>query len=104
MTAYQSGHAKFDDLNTQIIGVSTDGVFALKAWAKDLNASYLLLSDQMRKVSEQYGVLIPQMGMANRVTFVIDMDGKIVDIEEGKAALDPTGAETACTRIKKKPS
>jgi peroxiredoxin len=104
MTAYQSGHAKFDDLNTQIVGVSTDGVWALKAWAKDLNASYLLLSDQMRKVSEQYGILMPQNGMANRATFVIDMDGKIVSVEEGNTAVDPTGAETACSRIKKKAS
>ena len=104
MTAYQAGHAKFDELDTQIIGISTDGVWPLKAWAKELSASYLLLSDQMRKVSELYGVLIPQMGMANRVTFVIDSDGKIADIQEGRAALDPTGAETACSRLKKKPS
>jgi len=26
-------------------------------------------------------------------------DGKIVSIEEGNAALDPTGAETSCTRV-----
>ena len=61
-----------------------------------------MLSDHMRKVSEQYGVLIPQMGVANRATFVIDTDGKIVSIEEGREALDPTGAETACSRVKHK--
>lgn len=61
-----------------------------------------MLSDHMRKVSELYGVLIPDVGVANRTTFVIDSDGKIVNIEEGTAALDPSGAETACTRIKKK--
>ena len=32
----------------------------------------------------------------------IDTDGKIVQIEEGGAAVDPTGAETACSRLKKK--
>lgn len=61
-----------------------------------------MLSDHMRKVSEEYGVLIPAMGIANRVTFVIDSDGKIADIQENKAALDPTGAETACSRLKHK--
>ena len=40
-------------------------------------------------------------GAANRVTFVIDMDGKITDIFENAAALDPLGAETACSRLKK---
>jgi len=59
--------------------------------------AYPLLSDHMRKVSEVYGVLIPEMGIANRVTFIVDTDGKIVDIQEGKEALDPTGAETACS-------
>lgn len=62
-----------------------------------------MLSDHMRKVSELYGILIPAMGVANRTTFVIDTDGKIVNIDEGSAALDPTGAETACSRVKKKP-
>ena len=61
-----------------------------------------MLSDHSRKVSELYGVLIPKMGIANRATFVVDTDGKIVNIEEGSAALDPAGAETACSRIKKK--
>jgi peroxiredoxin len=42
------------------------------------------------------------MGIANRVTFVVDVDGKIVEIQEGKEALDPTGAETACSRLKHK--
>jgi peroxiredoxin len=40
--------------------------------------------------------------MANRATFVVDLDGKIQHIEEGSAAIDPTGAETACSRVKKK--
>ncbi len=56
----------------------------------------------MRKVSAEYGVLIPERGFANRVTFVVDADGKIESIDEGSAALDPTGAETACKRVKKK--
>jgi hypothetical protein len=41
--------------------------------------------------------------MANRVTFVVDTRGKIVNIQEDDAAIDPSGAETACRRIKKKP-
>jgi peroxiredoxin len=38
--------------------------------------------------------------LANRTTFVIDTDGKIVAIEEGNSAIDPTGAVTACSRLK----
>ena len=57
------------------------------------------MSDHDRKVSALYGVLIPEVGMANRTTFVVDMDGKIAYIEEGSAAIDPTGADTACSRL-----
>ena len=53
----------------------------------------------MRKVSEQYGVLIANLGLANRATFVVDKDGKIVNIQEGRDAIDPTGADEACSRL-----
>jgi peroxiredoxin len=43
--------------------------------------------------------LIPELGMANRATFVVDKDGKIAHIEEGQSALDPSGADTACSRL-----
>jgi peroxiredoxin Q/BCP len=79
--------------------MSTDAAPTLSHWAKELGAEFPLLSDHDRKISEMYGVLIPQLGMANRTTFVIDMDGKIAYIEEGGAAIDPTGADTACSRL-----
>jgi alkyl hydroperoxide reductase subunit AhpC len=60
------------------------------------------LSDFQRKVATAYGVLVPERGIANRTTFVIDTEGKIQHIDEGGAAMDPTGAATACSRIKKK--
>jgi peroxiredoxin len=82
--------------------MSTDFIATLAHWSKELNASYPLLSDHDRKISELYGVLMPQNGLANRATFVIDMDGKIAEITEGSAAIDPTAAETACSRLKKK--
>jgi peroxiredoxin len=90
-------------MDVQVLAVSTDFIATLGHWAKELDTAYPLLSDHDRKVSQEYGVLLP-VGLANRVTFVIDTDGKIADIQEGNAAIDPTGAETACKRIKHKPS
>jgi alkyl hydroperoxide reductase subunit AhpC len=55
----------------------------------------------MRKVSASYGVLVPERGIASRTTFVIDTEGKIQHIDEGSAAIDATGAATACSRLKK---
>ena len=105
MTAYQSGIAKFNGMDVQVLAISTDFTPTLKHWKEtELKAEFPMLSDHMRKVSEQYGILMPQMGIANRATFVVDIDGKIASIEEGSVALDPTGAETACSRLKHKSS
>jgi peroxiredoxin len=72
----------------------------LNHWSKELGAAFPMLSDYKRVVTKQYGVLGETSFLANRTTFVIDMDGKIVSIEEGNSAIDPTGAVTACSRLK----
>jgi len=69
-------------------------------WAKEEGITFPLLSDFMRKVSADYGVYNAERGFANRATFVIDKQGKIQHIEEGKTAVDPTGALQACSRLK----
>lgn len=81
--------------------ISTDNLPTLQHWAGELGVSYPLLSDFMRKVAKEYGVLIEERGIANRTTFVIDGEGRIQHIEEGSAAIDPSGALNACSRVKK---
>jgi thioredoxin-dependent peroxiredoxin len=84
----------------KIFGISTDNTPSQKEFATKVNASFPLLSDfSKRQVAAAYGVLIPEVGVANRSTFVIDKEGKIIHIEEGSVAIDPTGAETACSRL-----
>jgi peroxiredoxin len=102
MLAYQAGIAdkKFDLGETKIFGVSTDNSPSQKEFATKVSASFPMLSDfAKREVSKSYGVLIEQAGVANRATFVIDKEGKIIHIEEGSGAIDPSGAETACSRL-----
>src|SRR5215831_24615 len=98
MLAYQAGIAKFQDV--KVFGISTDNSPSQKEFATKVNASFPLLSDfSTRKTAEAYGVLIPTAGIANRATFVVDKEGKIVHIEEGSGAIDPSGAEMACSRL-----
>ena len=98
--AYQAGIAKFEGQQVKVFGISTDNTFSQKEFATKLNLSLPLLSDFAdRAVSKDYGVLIPQAGIANRATFIVDEDGKIASIEEGNSAIDPSGAETACSRL-----
>jgi peroxiredoxin len=100
MLAYQAGIAKFEGNETKVFGISTDNTPSQKEFATKVNASFPILSDfAKREVAKAYGVLIESAGMANRATFVVDKEGKIVHIEEGNSAIDPTGADTACSRL-----
>ncbi|MBL8231355.1 MAG: redoxin domain-containing protein [Bryobacterales bacterium] len=102
MKGYQAGISKFEGMETQVFGLSTDNVPSLRVFAEQTGASFPMLSDfKDRNVAKAYGILMPA-GIANRATFVVDMEGKIAHIEEGSAAVDPTGAEMACSRLKKK--
>ena len=100
MSAYQANIAKFEGADTQVFGISTDNSPSQNAFAKSLSVtSYPLLSDFMRKTSAEYGVLMPDRGIANRTTFVVSKDGKITYIEEGTSAVDITGSAEACSRL-----
>jgi peroxiredoxin len=91
--------AKFDASESKVFGISTDNTPSQKEFAAKNNIQFPLLSDfAKREVSAAYGVLMPDNGMANRSTFVVDKEGKIIYIEQGNTAIDPTGADTACSR------
>jgi len=102
ITAYTAGIGRFSGMDTQVVAISTDFVATLSHWSKELGAEFPLVSDHDHKLSQLYGVLIPEMGLANRTTFVVDMEGKIALIEEGSSAIDPSGAETVCSRLSHK--
>ena len=101
MTSFAADIDKFTGAEAEVLPISTDNAPTLRHWAEELKASYTMVSDFQRKVSEQYGVLLPDRGIANRTTFVIDRDGKIQHIDQGNAAVDISGAATACSRLKK---
>ena len=100
MSGYQAGISKFEGADTQVLGVSTDNVPSLGEFAKKTSLSFPLLSDFVnRKTAEAYGVLMPDRGITNRATFLVDKDGKITYIEEGSSAVDISGAADACSRL-----
>jgi peroxiredoxin len=102
LKAYQADIAKFEETETQILGVSVDSPYANKRFAEDLGVTFPLLSDFKRTASKDYGVLNEEGGFATRATFVVDKEGIIRHIEQGSTAIDPTGAYQACSMLKKK--
>ncbi len=103
MTAYQAGIAEFEKAGATVIGVSTDNLPSLGHWAREvLKLSFPLASDfARREVARAYGVLNETSGIANRATFVIGPDGRILHVEEGSSAIDPEGALAVCRRTKR---
>jgi alkyl hydroperoxide reductase subunit AhpC len=76
ITAFNAAYDKFASMNTEVLSCSVDSVHAHLAWQKDLGMmKFGMLSDLNHKVSEDYGVLIEDKGIALRGVFVIDPDG-----------------------------
>ncbi len=94
MQNYRDNLAKFRELNTQVLGISVDSPFAQKEFARQNGVEYPLLSDLKKEVSRLYGVLLEDRGVSNRVTFVIDKEGRIRNIEAGNSAISVDGALT----------
>jgi peroxiredoxin len=63
----------------QVLGISTDTFFTLKAWAEQQRFTFPLLSDYNKTVIRSYGVVNPDMiglkDIAKRAVFVIGRDG-----------------------------
>ena len=49
-----------------------DSVPSHHAFAEKLGVTFPLLSDMQRRVSQAYGVLVEEQGIAARATFIID--------------------------------
>jgi peroxiredoxin len=75
---------------------------ANKRYAEDIGVAFPLLSDWKRTVVKEYGLLDENSGYAARATFVVDKEGIIRSIEEGRTAVDPSGAYQACSIFEKK--
>lgn len=99
MKAYQADIAKFEQSNTQVLGISVDSYAANKRFKEDIGVTFPLLSDFKRQVVKEYGIFDEEHGYASRATFTIDKDGIIRHIEQGKDAIDPTGAYQACSTL-----
>lgn len=80
--------AEFTKLDTVVLGVSPDPVARLEKFREKENLNFDLLSDEDHKIADKYGVwgLKKFMGREymgiNRVSFVIDKQGKLRHVME----------------------
>jgi len=81
MCTFRDSMAQLDKANAQVLGISTDTFFALKAFQDQQKLNFPLLSDFNKQVIREYGVynedMIGLKGIAKRSVFVLDKDGVV---------------------------
>jgi len=67
-------------MGAEILGVSLDSPDSHKKFAKKYGLNFPLISDEEKHIATSYGVLKDTRTSTNRVTFVIDKNGKVAHI------------------------
>lgn len=75
MQAFQNDLARFEKLNTQVLGVSPDSVATHIEFAKKYGLKFPLLADEQGQMQKLYA--------PGRVTFIIDKNGVVRLIQKG---------------------
>jgi peroxiredoxin len=96
MQNFQQNLQKLEAADTQVLGISMDSPFSNKAWAEKINISFPLLSDWGGDVVRKYGIYNPKYKAARRVNYLIDKDGKVLEMQLDSEAIDPTKIVNIC--------
>lgn len=102
MQAFQANLKKLEAADTQVLGISMDSPFSNAAWAEKINVTFPLLSDWGGDVTKKYGLYDEKNKIGRRVNFLIDKEGKIVEMQLDNDAIDPTHVVDTCERRKLK--
>jgi peroxiredoxin len=96
MQAFQQNLAKLEAADTQVLGVSMDSRFSNQAWAEKIGVTFPLLSDWGGDVTKEYGLYNPKYKAARRVNYLIDKNGKVIEMQLDSEAIDPSKVVQAC--------
>jgi peroxiredoxin len=95
--------ADYQNDSVQVLGVSVDTPFSLKAWAEQQGYTFPLLSDfwPHGEVAKAYGVFNETAGMAVRGTFLIDKSGvvRFAEVNQPGEARDQQAWKKAITAL-----
>ena len=68
------------DMGAEIVGVSLDSIQSHDRFAKKYGLPFPLISDKDKRIATAYGVLRDIGLSTNRITFIIDKNGKVAKI------------------------
>jgi len=88
---------EFRKLNTEVLSVSTDTVYAHKAWHDMSEAikkvTFPMIADRTGKLCRALGIHIHEEGNALRATFLVNPEGKIVSMEVNDNSIGRSAGE-----------
>lgn len=76
---FNEHYEEFKKLGAEVVAVSTDSVYSHKAWVENGlgEVRFPMVGDTNHAISEGFGVLLPEKGVALRGTFIIDPGGVV---------------------------
>jgi len=79
LSVYQDQLAEFEARGVEVLGISVDGAFCHKAFAKHLDLTIRLLADFHPKgeVAKAYGLWSEEYGVAQRALVMVGPDGAV---------------------------
>ena len=77
MCAIRDDYSGFQQKGAQVFGISRDSVWTHRAFKEHEKLEYSLLADMKGDVAKLYGCWNEAVGLAERLTVVIDKDGVI---------------------------
>ncbi len=83
MCSFSENLLAFEAKNTVVLGISLDNVDSHSKFAQKYNLNQQLLADENGSIAKLFGVLPEGKNTANRVLFIIDKTGTILNIIEG---------------------
>jgi glutaredoxin-dependent peroxiredoxin len=102
MKAFQEKSAKLEASDTQVLGVSIDSPYANHAFAVENGITFPILGDMSATAIKAYGLDKEytiggvKITSARRASFLIDREGKVVEVQADRDAVDPTKIIDAC--------
>ena len=75
--AFRDEYEVFKEMGAEVIGVSSDSVESHGGFSQKCNLPFAILSDEGGKVRKLYGVPSTLGLLPGRVTYIIDLDGRV---------------------------
>jgi len=76
LNSYNDGLNEFENLEAQVLAISSQGLVSHEAFAQKYGLKFPLLADSQKDVAKAYGVLGP-LGFPRRSVFIVDRQGVI---------------------------